>query len=101
MKPQILEGSRAIALTIKNIRPSVVSAYPITPQTHIVEDLARFKLTAKLIYEYVRAESELPPRQLFLVLARKSARLFRHQLRKDYYDTGGIFNIAEMRLRLL
>ena len=40
---QILEGSRAIALTIKNIGVQVVSAYPITPQTHIVEDLAQFK----------------------------------------------------------
>ncbi|NCU39704.1 pyruvate ferredoxin oxidoreductase, partial [Candidatus Falkowbacteria bacterium] len=40
---QILEGSRAIALTIKNIAPDVISAYPITPQTHIVEDLAKFK----------------------------------------------------------
>lgn len=55
---QILEGSKAIALTIKNIKPSVVSAYPITPQTHIVEDLAKFKADGKANYEYVRAESE-------------------------------------------
>ncbi|MBU4347208.1 pyruvate ferredoxin oxidoreductase, partial [Candidatus Parcubacteria bacterium] len=55
---QILEGSRAIALTIKNIRPAVISAYPITPQTHIVEDLAKFKADGEADYEYVRAESE-------------------------------------------
>ena len=42
-KKQILEGSQAIALVVKNIDPAVVSAYPITPQTHIVEDLAKFK----------------------------------------------------------
>ena len=40
---QIVEGSHAIAQTIKNIKPAVISAYPITPQTHIVEDLAKFK----------------------------------------------------------
>ena len=55
---QTLEGSRAIALTIKNIEPSVISAYPITPQTHIVEDLAKFKADGKVKYEYIRAESE-------------------------------------------
>ena len=57
-KKQILEGSRAIALTVKNIGPAVVSAYPITPQTHIVEDLAQFKADGQANYEYVRAESE-------------------------------------------
>ena len=55
---QILEGSRAVALTIKNINPAVISAYPITPQTHIVEDLAKFKADGEANYEYVRAESE-------------------------------------------
>lgn len=57
-KPQMLEGSRAIALTVKNIAPAVISAYPITPQTHIVEDLAQFKADGQANYEYVRAESE-------------------------------------------
>ncbi len=57
-QPQILEGSNAIAQTIKNIKPAVVSAYPITPQTHIVEDLAQFKADGRADYEYVRAESE-------------------------------------------
>ncbi|MGN6609681.1 MAG: pyruvate ferredoxin oxidoreductase [Jatrophihabitans sp.] len=38
MREQI-EGSRAIARTVARCRPSVVPAYPITPQTHIVEAL--------------------------------------------------------------
>ncbi|MEA1962893.1 MAG: pyruvate ferredoxin oxidoreductase [Patescibacteria group bacterium] len=57
-KRQILEGSQAIAQTVNNIRPAVISAYPITPQTHIVEDLAKLKADGKAKYEYVRAESE-------------------------------------------
>ena len=57
-KHQFLEGSRAIALTILNIQPDVISAYPITPQTHIIEDLAHFKLEKKANFEYLQAESE-------------------------------------------
>jgi pyruvate ferredoxin oxidoreductase alpha subunit len=57
-KRQILEGSQVIAQTINAIRPDVVSAYPITPQTHIVEDLAKLKADGQAEYEYVRAESE-------------------------------------------
>lgn len=65
-KKQILEGSRAIALTIKNIAPRVVSAYPITPQTHIVEDLAKAKAEGKVSYEYLRAESEFAAASIVL-----------------------------------
>ena len=63
---QILEGSRAIALTIKNIGVQVVSAYPITPQTHIVEDLAQFKADGQANYEYARAESEFAAASIVL-----------------------------------
>jgi pyruvate ferredoxin oxidoreductase alpha subunit len=53
----ILEGSQAIAQTIQNCKPDVVSAYPITPQTHIVEGLAQMKADGA-DFEYIRAESE-------------------------------------------
>jgi pyruvate ferredoxin oxidoreductase alpha subunit len=35
-----VEGSRAIAETVALCRPDVVAAYPISPQTHIVEGLS-------------------------------------------------------------
>jgi len=35
-----VEGSRAVAETVSRCRPHVVAAYPISPQTHIVEALA-------------------------------------------------------------
>ena len=38
----VVEGSYAVAHAVKVCRPNVISAYPITPQTHIVEDLAQF-----------------------------------------------------------
>ena len=36
-----IEGSRAIAETVALCRPEVICAYPITPQTHIVEALSQ------------------------------------------------------------
>jgi len=39
MRRQI-EGSRAIAETVARCRPDVIAAYPISPQTHIVEALS-------------------------------------------------------------
>ena len=40
MREQI-EGSRAVAEAVARCRPEVVCAYPISPQTHIVEALGR------------------------------------------------------------
>jgi pyruvate ferredoxin oxidoreductase alpha subunit len=37
--PKQIEGSRAVADAIARCRPEVICAYPITPQTHIVEAL--------------------------------------------------------------
>jgi pyruvate/2-oxoacid:ferredoxin oxidoreductase alpha subunit len=34
-----IEGSRAVAEAVAMCRPDVICAYPITPQTHIVEAL--------------------------------------------------------------
>jgi Pyruvate flavodoxin/ferredoxin oxidoreductase, thiamine diP-bdg len=34
------EGSRAVAGAVAMCRPQVICAYPITPQTHIVEALS-------------------------------------------------------------
>jgi pyruvate ferredoxin oxidoreductase alpha subunit len=98
-KPQILEGSRAIALTIKNIRPAVVSAYPITPQTHIVEDLARFKADGEADYEYVRAESEFAAASIILGASATGARVYSSTSSQGLLLMAEVlFNIAGMRL---
>jgi pyruvate ferredoxin oxidoreductase alpha subunit len=55
----VMEGSHAIAEAARVCRPAVVSAYPITPQTHIVEDLSTMIANGELTNcEYVRTESE-------------------------------------------
>ncbi len=56
---EITEGSHAIAEAVRLCRPQVVSAYPITPQTHIVEALADFVANGTLDAEYLTVDSEL------------------------------------------
>ncbi len=53
------EGSRAVAQAVALCRPEVVCAYPITPQTHIVEALSEMARTGELANcEYINVESE-------------------------------------------
>ena len=53
-----LEGSQAIAQIVKLCRPGVISAYPITPQTHIVEELAQLIADGKINAQFINVESE-------------------------------------------
>ena len=55
---KVVEGSEAVALAVKACRPHVISAYPISPQTHIVEGLAKMAADGDIDAEYVRVESE-------------------------------------------
>jgi len=55
---EFMEGSHAVAEIVKRCRPQVISAYPITPQTHIVEDLAQMVANCELDAEYITVESE-------------------------------------------
>ena len=55
---KVLEGSRAVAETVKLVEPAVIAAYPITPQTHIVEELAKMKANGEIKSEYLEVESE-------------------------------------------
>ncbi len=53
-----LEGSFAVAEAAKLANVDVVAAYPITPQTHIVERLAELVANGELDANYVPVESE-------------------------------------------
>jgi len=55
---EFLEGSLAIAEAVKLCKPGVVSAYPITPQTHIVEELASMVANGETKTQCVNVESE-------------------------------------------
>ena len=54
-----IEGSLAVADVVARCRPQVVAAYPISPQTHIVEALSDLVRTGELSpCEYLMVESE-------------------------------------------
>lgn len=55
---QQVEGSRAVAQAVGACRPQVICAYPISPQTHVVEELSRMVKARELACEYVNVESE-------------------------------------------
>ena len=54
-----IEGSHGIAEAVALCRPEVICAYPITPQTHIVEDLGAMVKSGGLKQcEFINVESE-------------------------------------------
>jgi len=55
---KLLKGNEAVAYGAKLCRPQVISAYPITPQTVMVEKLADFVADGELDCEYIKIESE-------------------------------------------
>ncbi len=58
MEKIAMNGDQAIAHAWKQIDPDVVAAYPITPQTIIVEAFSEFVADGLVNTEYVCAESE-------------------------------------------
>lgn len=55
---KVMTGDYAAALSAKVTRAQVIAAYPITPQTLIVEHISEFVDNGELDAEYIRAESE-------------------------------------------
>jgi pyruvate ferredoxin oxidoreductase alpha subunit len=58
MAKQFLSGDEAFAYGIRLARPHVISAYPITPQTIVVEKLSEFVEDGSLASEFIHVESE-------------------------------------------
>lgn len=71
-----VEVSIAVADAAKMAKPDVVAAYPITPQTHIVEHLAELVANGELDAEYIPVESEHSAMSACLGAAAAGARTF-------------------------
>ncbi len=71
-----IEGSEAVSDVISLCRPHVISAYPITPQTHIVENLAGQVTKGKLKAEFVNVESEFAAASVVLGASAAGARAY-------------------------
>ena len=71
-----VEGSYAVAEVVAMCRPNVISAYPITPQTHIVEELALIVGQGNLDAEFVNVESEFSAASVVLGASAAGARAY-------------------------
>lgn len=96
---KVMEGSEAIAEAVRAARPQVVSAYPITPQTHIVEALARAVADGRLAAEFVTVESEHSAASVAHGAAATGARTFTATSSQGLlYMSEVVFAIAGVRL---
>ena len=96
---QFLEGAQAIAKTVSLCKPAVISAYPITPQTHIVEELATLIANGQLNAEFVNVESEHSAASCVLGAVASGVRAYSSTSSQGLLlMTEVLFNIAGMRL---
>lgn len=72
-----IEGSRAMAEAIALCRPQVICAYPITPQTHIVEGLSEMVKVGELRdCEFINVESEFAAMSVAIGASAAGARAY-------------------------
>ncbi|TAN52182.1 MAG: pyruvate ferredoxin oxidoreductase [Rhodospirillales bacterium] len=94
-----LEGSQAIAQAVALCRPAVVAAYPITPQTHIVENISKLVADGKLKCEFVSVESEFSAASVVLGSSAAGSRSYTASSSQGILLMAEVlFDIAGMRL---
>ncbi len=97
--PQALEGSQAIAQAVALCRPEVVAAYPITPQTHIVENIAKLVADGKLNCEMVSVESEFSAASVVLGAVAAGSRAYTASASQGILLMAEVlYNIAGLRI---
>lgn len=102
MSTTFIEGSIAVAKTVGVCRPQVISAYPITPQTHIVEHLSELVANGELKCEYVNVESEHSAASVVLGASATGARTYTATTSQGFLlMIEVLFNIAGMRLPIV
>ena len=72
-----VEGSKAVADSVAACRPQVICAYPISPQTHIVEGLSRLVKEGTLEgCEFINVESEFAAMSVAIGASATGARVY-------------------------
>ena len=72
-----IEGSRAVAQAVALARPEVICAYPISPQTHIVEGLGELVKSGALSpCEFINVESEFAAMSVAIGASATGARTY-------------------------
>lgn len=74
---QQIEGSKAVAAAVAMCRPEVIGAYPITPQTHIVERLSAIVKAGELgSCQFINVESEFAAMSVCIGASATGARTY-------------------------
>ena len=98
-----IEGSRAVAETVALCRPEVIGAYPISPQTHIVEGLSSLVKTGALSpCEYINVESEFAAMSVCIGASAAGARTYTATASQGIlYMSEAIFNASGLGLPIV
>lgn len=98
-----VEGSRAMAEAIAYCRPEVICAYPITPQTHIVEALSEIVRSGALKpCEFVNVESEFAAMSVAIGASAAGARSYTATSSQGLlYMTEAVYNAGGLGLPIV
>lgn len=102
MREQV-EGSQAVATAVARCRPEVICAYPITPQTHIVEALSRLVRSGALTpCEFVNVESEFAAMSVAIGACAAGARAYTATASQGLlYMAEALFNASGLGLPIV
>jgi pyruvate ferredoxin oxidoreductase alpha subunit len=102
MRSQI-EGSRAVAEAVAACRPDVIAAYPISPQTHIVEGLSRIVKRGELgRCQFVNVESEFAALSVLIGASATGARTYTATASQGLlYMAEALFNASGLGLPIV
>jgi pyruvate ferredoxin oxidoreductase alpha subunit len=97
------EGSRAVAEAVALCRPEVICAYPISPQTHIVEHLSDLVRTAAIDpCEFVSVESEFAAMSVAIGASAAGARAYTATASQGLlYMAEALFNASGLGLPIV
>src|SRR3954466_7741494 len=98
-----IEGSRAVAETVAFCRPEVIGAYPISPQTHIVEGLSALVKTGALAScEFINVESEFAAMSVCIGASAPGARTYTATASQGLlYMSEAVFNASGLGLPIV
>jgi pyruvate ferredoxin oxidoreductase alpha subunit len=98
-----VEGSEAVAEAVALCRPEVICAYPISPQTHIVEALGRMVASARLApCEFINVESEFAAMSVAIGASAAGARAYTATASQGLlYMTEAVFNASGLGLPIV
>ena len=98
-----VEGSRAVAEAVAMCRPEVICAYPISPQTHIVEGLSAIVKSGELSpCEFVNVESEFAAMSVAIGASATGARAYTATASQGLlYMVEALYNAAGLGLPIV